>query len=95
MIQAHHGPHASLRSRVAKALGLLAALVAIWCAGAAPVRARTCFFAENIIITYYSSAAHTQIVGRCSTGPCLGAGCTGTKTSFITGSNSPICEVCP
>jgi hypothetical protein len=53
-----------------------------------------CFFGENIIIIYWSSAAHTQIVGECSTGPCPGAGCWGTKTSFVTGSHSGICEVC-
>ncbi|HLX07238.1 MAG TPA: hypothetical protein VKY89_05195 [Thermoanaerobaculia bacterium] len=53
-----------------------------------------CFFGENIIIIYWSSAAHTQIVGECSQGPCPGAGCWGTKTSFVTGSHSGICEVC-
>ncbi len=54
----------------------------------------SCFFGENIIIIYWSSAAHTQIVGECSQGPCPGAGCRGTKTSFVTGSHSGICEVC-
>jgi hypothetical protein len=53
-----------------------------------------CFFGENIIIIYWSSAAHTKIVGECSSGPCPGAGCWGSKTSFVTGSHSGICEVC-
>jgi hypothetical protein len=85
--------HLRLRPLAVKCFGLLVGLVLIWFA-AAPVQASECFFGENIIIIYYSSAAHTQIVGTCSMGPCPGAGCTGTKTSFITSHNSGICEVC-
>jgi hypothetical protein len=83
-----------LPSLAVKGLGLVAVLVLVWCAGNIPAHASECYFAENIITTYYSSAAHTQIVGRCSQGPCLGAGCTGTKSSYVTVSNSSICEVC-
>jgi hypothetical protein len=83
-----------LPSLAVKSLGLVAVLVLVWCAGNIPAHASECYFAENIITTYYSSAAHTQIVGRCSQGPCLGAGCTGTKSSYVTVSNSSICEVC-
>lgn len=83
----------SLRPLAVRCFGLLAGLVLIWFA-AAPVQASECFFGENIITVYYSSAAHTQIVGTCSMGPCAGAGCTGTKTSFVTVHESGICEVC-
>ena len=83
-----------LRSLGVKGLGLLAGLVLIWFAGATPVKASSCFLGENIIITYYSDATHTHIVGSCSNGPCPGAGCFGTKTSFVTVHNSGICEVC-
>ena len=53
-----------------------------------------CFFGENIIIIYWSDANHTRIVGECSSGPCPGAGCWGSKTSFISSTHSGICEVC-
>ncbi len=83
-----------LPSLLVKGLGLLALLAIVWMAGVAQVQASECFLGENIIIIYWSSAAHTTIVGECSTGPCPGAGCTGTKSSFITSRNSGICEVC-
>lgn len=82
------------RSLIVKALGLLAALALSWWSAAAPLHASTCFLGENLVIVYYSSAAHTQIVGTCSMGPCPGAGCVGMKTSFATGHSGGICEVC-
>jgi hypothetical protein len=83
-----------LRSPLGKSLGLLALLALLWAAGTTPVRASSCFFGENLITTYYSSAAHTSIVGICSSGPCAGAGCTGTKSDFVTVRESGLCEVC-
>jgi hypothetical protein len=86
--------HGSQRSLVIKGLGLVAVLTMIWCIGVGPAHASECYFAENITFTYYSSAAHTQIVGRCSQGPCLGAGCYGTTSQYVVVSESGICEVC-
>ena len=65
------------------------------CFAPAPLalKPNACFMAENVIVTYWSSAAHTKIVGQCSSGPCPGAGCTGTRSSFYTVSESS-CEIC-
>jgi hypothetical protein len=92
MKQANRG---GLHSLLAKSLGLLAVLALTWFAGTAPVRAQSCLYAENVIILYWSDASHTTLVGECSTGPCPGAGCWGSKTSFISGRTSPICVICP
>lgn len=90
----HHMHDWNRRSLLLKGIGLVAAMTLIWFAGIAPAQASSCEFARNINITYYSSAAHTMVVGRCSNGPCPGAGCTGTKSSFATASESAICEIC-
>lgn len=65
------------------------------CLAPAPLtlKPNACFMAENVIVTYWSSAAHTKIVGQCSSGPCPGAGCTGTRSSLYTVSESS-CEIC-
>jgi hypothetical protein len=80
-------------SSAGKSLGVAAVLALVWWTGVAPVHAQTCLNAENINIFYWSSPAHTQLVGTCSTGPCPGAGCTGSKSSY-TSSNVHLCVIC-
>jgi hypothetical protein len=85
--------HRRLFPLAVRCFGLLVGLVLI-CFAAVPVHASACFFGEDIIIVYYSSAAHTQVVGTCATGPCPGSGCTGKKTSFTSEHTGGLCEVC-
>ena len=87
--------HGSLPKPIVRALGLTATMILTWCAAVVPARATTCFLAVNTIIDYYSSAAHTTLVGTCSQGPCPFTGCSGEKTSFFTAHNSISCEICP
>lgn len=88
------GRNRRIASWMVRGIGLAAVLAVVGWAGAAQAQANECFEAENIVIVYWSSPAHTTIVGECETGPCPGAGCFGTKSSYVTGRTGPICEVC-
>jgi hypothetical protein len=83
----------SLASPILKGCGLLAVLVLIWCAGAVPVQAAGCTIAQDTIITYYSNAAHTTIVGSCEVGLCPG-GCTGKATAYSSSKGGIFCRIC-
>jgi hypothetical protein len=83
-----------LPSLAVKGLGLVAVLVLVWCAGNIPVHASECALGVNTITIYYSSAAHTTIVGTCSLGPCPPDRCSGKTSDYVTVSEGGFCEIC-
>jgi hypothetical protein len=79
-----------------KGLGLVALLALVWVAHVRPLHAATyCYFSEPQVITYYSDASKTKVVGTCYEGNgCYTSRCTGEQTNYETISNGVRCEIC-
>lgn len=82
------------RSLTLKGLGLSALLLSVW-ATSTPAKAATfCFIGVSEVVTYYSDATHTKIVGVCDlAGSCGPARCFGKTSDFAVVTTSD-CEVC-
>jgi hypothetical protein len=87
---------ASPRSSLLKGLGLVALLALVWTVRVPPLYAASaCYFSEPQVITYYSNASETTIVGTCYEGNgCYTSHCTGEQTAYESSRNGAPCEIC-
>jgi hypothetical protein len=86
-----------LRSWSALALTCMLALVAMAVQTGRANALNTCFRAIGEYEIFYSSAAHTKVVGRCTISAFCGVqpGCTGTTSNFVQVVETVPCEYCP
>lgn len=82
------------RSLTLKGLGLAALLLSVW-ATSTPAKAATfCFIGVSEVVSYYTDATHTKLVGFCDIAGSCGPGrCFGSTSDFAVFTSSE-CEVC-